>query len=125
MNKLDLLKLDPKIVADQLTVYEFDLYAKITPQECLNYVKTRTGSEVARLRAFCSTHDKLGAWVTMSILNGEATGKRAHTVDFWIKVAEVCLFLYSHLQSEVLNDDIEVSYTKQHLIHERNHYCAV
>jgi son of sevenless-like protein len=89
-NKLDLLKLDPKIIADQLTVYEFCLYSKITPQQCLSYVKTRTGNDVAKLRDFCSTHDKLGAWVKMSILNGQAAGKRAHTVDFWIKVAEKC-----------------------------------
>ena len=92
INKLDLLKLEPKIIADQLTVYEFDLYSKITPQQCLTYVKTRTGSDVAKLHAFCSTHDKLGAWVKTSILNGEAAGKRAYTVDFWIKVAEVCPF---------------------------------
>jgi len=90
INKLDLVKLDVKIIADQLTVYEFCLYAKITPQQCLSYVKTRTGNDVAKLRDFCSTHDKLGAWVKMSILNSQTTGKRARTVDFWIKVAERC-----------------------------------
>ena len=99
ISKLDLLKLDPKIIADQLTVYEFGLYVKITPQQCLTYVKSRTGDDVAKLRDFCSTHDKLDAWVKLTILNGDAAGKRAQTVDFWIKVAEACLF-YPHLQSE-------------------------
>lgn len=41
------------------------------------------------LSAFCATHDKLASWVKMSILNNEFLGKRADTVDFWIKVAEV------------------------------------
>lgn len=102
ISKLDLLKLDPKIIADQLTVYEFGLYAKITPRECLTYVKSRTGDNVAKLRDFCSTHDKLDAWVKLTVVNGDTVGKRAHTIDFWIKVAEACLFiyLYPYLQSE-------------------------
>ena len=100
MSKLDLLKLEPKIIADQLTVYEFALYAKITPQQCLTYVKSHTGDNVAKLRDFCSTHDKLDAWVKSSVLIGDSPGRRAQTVDFWIKVAEACLFLYPHLQFE-------------------------
>ena len=91
-NKTELLKFDPKTVAEQLAVYEFGLYVEITPQQCLTYVKTRTANGVAKLREFCSTHDKLGAWVKMSILNGEAAGERSYIVDFWIKVAEACLF---------------------------------
>lgn len=111
MNRLDLLKLDPKNLAEQLAVYEFGLYAKITPQQCLTYVKTRTGNDVAKLRDFCSTHDKLGAWVKMNILNSDAPGKRGSMIDYWIKVAEACLFF---IQSNlgVLNDDTEMSCTE-------------
>lgn len=87
-----LLHFDPKVIAHQLTVYEFGLYAKITPQQCLTYVKSRTGDDVAELRDFCSTHDKLDAWVKLTILNGDVAAIRAQTVDFWIKVAEACLF---------------------------------
>jgi hypothetical protein len=36
-------------------------------------------------------HEKLGAWVKMSILNTDVLGKRADVVDYWIKVAEVSL----------------------------------
>ena len=49
----------------------------------------QSGHSVANLIMYCGTHDKLGAWVKMSILNQEVLGKRADTVDFWIKVAEV------------------------------------
>lgn len=100
ITKVDLLKLDPKIIADQLAVYEFGLYAKITPQQCLTYVKSRTGDDVTKLRDFCSTHDKLDAWVKLSILNSDAAGQRAQTVDFWIKVAEACLFISFNLSAQ-------------------------
>ncbi|KAJ7109784.1 ras guanine nucleotide exchange factor domain-containing protein [Mycena epipterygia] len=89
-HKNDLLRLDPADIAEQLALLEFKLYAKLTPQECISYAKTQTGKTVENLCTFCSTHDKLAAWVKTSILTNEALGKRADTVDFWIKVAEKC-----------------------------------
>jgi son of sevenless-like protein len=68
---------------------EHALYEKITPQECIKYARTQSGKAVAGLTGFCATHDKLVAWVQSTILNNEQLGKRADTVDFWIKVAEV------------------------------------
>ena len=65
------------------------LYNKIRPQECLTWAKTQSGPNVANLHAFCATHDQLAAWVKTSILTHETLGKRADTVDFWIKVVEV------------------------------------
>ncbi|KAJ7116791.1 ras guanine nucleotide exchange factor domain-containing protein [Mycena crocata] len=88
--KNDLLRLDPADIAEQLALLEFKLYVKLTPQECISYAKTQTGKQVEHLVTFCSTHDKLAAWVKTSILTNEALGKRADTVDFWIKVAEKC-----------------------------------
>lgn len=87
--KNDILKLDPSDIAEQLCLHEHYLYAKIRPQKCLNWAKTQSGRSVANVIIYCGTHDKLGAWVKMSILNQEVLGKRADTVDFWIKVAEV------------------------------------
>jgi len=69
---------------------------KIRPQECLNWGKTQSGKTVANLILFCATHDKLGEWVKMSILNTEVLGKRADVVDYWIKVAERCRFLNNY-----------------------------
>jgi len=92
-HKNDLLKLDPVDIAEQVTLLEFSLYVKVTPQECLNYAKTQTGETIAGLQEFCSTHDKLGAWVKTSILTNEMLSKRADTVEFWIKVAEKCRLL--------------------------------
>lgn len=90
-HKNDLLKLDPVDIAEQLALWEYSLYIKITPQECLSYAKTRTGPTVIHLQNFCATHDKLGGWVKKSILKHDILSKRADTVEFWIRVAEVCL----------------------------------
>ncbi|KAK7465269.1 hypothetical protein VKT23_005248 [Stygiomarasmius scandens] len=104
--KNDLLRLDCTDVAEQLSLLEYRLYAKITPQECLALAKCRppqapgvTGlgsnpppksCSTTNLTNFCATHDKLAAWVTSTILNNDQLSRRADTVDFWIKVAEKC-----------------------------------
>ncbi len=77
-------------MAEQLALLEQALYVKVTPQECLSYAKIRSGPAVSRLLAFCNTHENLVSWVKSSILNLNILGKRSYTVDFWIKVAEVC-----------------------------------
>ncbi|KZT27559.1 ras GEF [Neolentinus lepideus HHB14362 ss-1] len=84
----ELTKMDPTEVAQQLCVMEFNLYSKIRPQECLDWTRTQTGKTVENLHAFCATHDKLAAWVKTSILETDVLGKRADTVEFWIRVAE-------------------------------------
>ncbi|KAK0466321.1 ras guanine nucleotide exchange factor domain-containing protein [Desarmillaria tabescens] len=87
-HKGDLLRLDPTDLAEQLSLFEYTLYNKITPQDCLLYAKSP--QLAPNLNTFCATHDKLASWVTFSILNNEALGKRADTIDLWIKVAEKC-----------------------------------
>lgn len=85
----DLRRIDPTDIAEQLTLIEYNLYMKVTPQESLNYVKTQKGKAVEHLSEFCATHDKLAAWVQSSILYTSALSKRAEMVDQWIKIAEV------------------------------------
>jgi len=92
-HKNELLKMDPIDIAEQLTLLEFGLYIKITPQECLAYAKTQSGSAVANLLEFCSTHDKLASWAKTSVLNHDTTSKRSDAIEFWIKVAEKCRLL--------------------------------
>jgi len=72
---------------------EYGLYFKITPDECIAYVESQEGPRVLNLRAFCSTHDKLNAWVTRSILETDTLLRRVEIVEFWIKVAEKCRYL--------------------------------
>ncbi|KAG6897953.1 hypothetical protein C0992_008343 [Termitomyces sp. T32_za158] len=92
-HKNDLLRLDPADIAEQLTLMESERYVKVTPKECLLYNKHATTTNLAK---FCSTHDKIVSWVKSSVLTHEALGKRASTIEFWIKVAEVRL-LFVHM----------------------------
>ncbi|KIO22395.1 hypothetical protein M407DRAFT_28115 [Tulasnella calospora MUT 4182] len=89
----DLLKLDPSEVAQHLTLFEYRLYAKIRPSECMEQLKGQSGPKVENLVRFCSTNDRLAAWVKYSILKEDGLGKRADIIDFWIKVAEKCRVL--------------------------------
>jgi len=91
----ELLRVDPTDIAEQLCLIEHALYAKVQSQECLNWPKTQKDKSVEALQAFCATHDRLAAWVKMSILEIDALGKRSDTVDYWIKVAEVRLTLWN------------------------------
>ena len=77
--------MDPQEIAQQLTLIEHRLYAKVRVQECWEW--GRTGG---MLHDFMSTHDKLASWVKMSILNLPHVAKRAEVLDFWITCAEVC-----------------------------------
>lgn len=81
--------MDPTDLAQQLTLLEYRLYSKIRPQECLNWGKVQKGESVKNLISFCATHDKLAAWVKLSILSNDGLGKRADSIDMWIKIAEV------------------------------------
>ncbi|KAF9011050.1 ras guanine nucleotide exchange factor domain-containing protein [Cyathus striatus] len=87
-HKNDLLRVDATDLAEQLCLYEYQMYVKITPQECLAYMKDKNGKAVANMNTFCSTYDRMVAWVKASILGHESLGKRADIVDYWIKVAD-------------------------------------
>ncbi|TBU50019.1 ras GEF [Dichomitus squalens] len=94
--KGELLRMDPLFFAEHLCMYEQRQYSKVRPQECMSWVKSQTGNGVKNLVAFNAFHDKLGSWVKMSILNMEGLGKRAETIDLWIKVAEKCKSLHNY-----------------------------
>ncbi|KAG5639548.1 hypothetical protein H0H81_012219 [Sphagnurus paluster] len=88
-HKNDLLKLDPIDVAEQLTLLEYRRYVRVTPQDCLGH-SNRQASGESNLTTFCGTHDRVVSWVKVSILSHDGLGKRASTIEFWIKVAEKC-----------------------------------
>jgi len=73
-----------------LALFEYRLYIKVRPKDCIIWSKTQAGEAVASLIEFCATHDRIAGWVKSSILQNEGLGKRADTIDFWIRVAEKC-----------------------------------
>lgn len=89
LGKNELVKMDVTALAQHITMLEWRLFSRIKEQECLNWAHTQHGSSVARITAFCATHDRLATWVKHTVLANDGLGKRADMVDFWIKVAEV------------------------------------
>jgi son of sevenless-like protein len=94
--------LDPADIAEQLCLIEHKLYRKIRPQECINWTKTQSGPPVSNLQNFVSAYDRLVAWVKMSILTVEPLGRRADTVEFWIKVTEACVLWSFSIKTELI-----------------------
>lgn len=87
--KGELLKIETSDIAEQVTMMLYESYKKILPYECILYVSSGKNNNAANLREFCSYHDKLVGWVQKNILTIDFMRKRAETIDYWIKVAEV------------------------------------
>ena len=99
-HKNEFLKCDPGELTNQLTILESRAYMKIRPGELLIFPQNPKGDGVRNLTSFCAMNDRLAAWVKLSILSNDGLGKRADTIDHWIKVAEVCW----HLEGNVMRD---------------------
>ena len=85
----ELDRVDPLDIAQQLCLVEHRLYSKIRPQECLRWIEVQTGQGVRRIAEFAAIREKLIGWVKATILEVDGLSRRAHVVDFWIRVAEV------------------------------------
>lgn len=114
--KTDILQVDPQELAQQLTLYESRLYSQIRARECLVWHKVQTGEAVQNLVAFAAHSNKLASWVKYSILTKDGLGRRADTVDRWIRVAEV-INLLSSCPHPLKYVTPEVPYLEQHKLH--------
>lgn len=101
--KADILNWDPQELAEQLTLVESQKYAQIRARECITWTKSLKQEETLR-PAFGALKDHLLMWVKTSILNQSSLGKRADTVERWIRVAEVTLaFSLAFTDADVRN----------------------
>ncbi|KAJ7824366.1 ras guanine nucleotide exchange factor domain-containing protein [Mycena olivaceomarginata] len=80
ISKIYLSKPNISHIAEQLTLFEFDLFRRITPHECIP-----SATQGENLHNFCGSYDKFVAWIITTILSGKEVGQRAGTVSFWIK----------------------------------------
>ncbi|KAI0830803.1 ras GEF [Trametes gibbosa] len=97
-SKGDLLRMDALHIAEHLCMQGQRFYSKIRVSECLNWVKSPTGNGVKNLVAYNAFNDKLRSWVKSSILNTDSTGRRADTIEFWIKAyhGQKCKSLHNY-----------------------------
>ncbi|KZT42687.1 ras GEF [Sistotremastrum suecicum HHB10207 ss-3] len=94
-NKADILHWDPQDLAEQLTLVESQKYAQIQPRDCVAWTKALKQDDNLR-PMFGALKEQLSMWVKTSILNQTSLGKRADTVERWIKVAERCTHVKNH-----------------------------
>ena len=121
-HKNDFLKSDVGELANQLTILESRAYMKIRPGELLNFPQNPKGDGVRNLTNFCAMNDRLAAWVKLSILSNDGLGKRADTIDHWIRVAEVRWHLdWEHEMSLLTRVSFAaVPSDQQHIFYERD-----
>jgi len=100
--KGDVLKIENADLAEQLTMILFEMYRKILPQECIMYARSQNGPGITNLQEYCGVHDKVVSWVQKSILDIGVIKKRAEAVDYWIKVADVCILFLVNGQCFIL-----------------------
>ncbi|CAG0903069.1 unnamed protein product [Cyprideis torosa] len=87
---LEVLRIDPKTVAEQLTLLDFPLFAAIQPEELAsggwtdNFKHQQAPNVVAFIRRFNQTT----FWVAQEILAIDAVDQRAKVVAYFIKVAK-------------------------------------
>ena len=120
-HKNEFLKCDEGELANQLTILESRAYMKIRPGELLIFPQNQKGDVVRNLISFCAMNDRLAAWVKLSILSYDGLGKRADTIDHWIRVAEVCRLLDESENSSLTRVSFAaVPSDQQHILYERD-----
>ncbi|XP_022373276.1 ral guanine nucleotide dissociation stimulator-like isoform X1 [Enhydra lutris kenyoni] len=93
----DLLEFPPKLVAEQLTYMDAELFKKVVPHQCLGSVwsrRNRPGNEhlAPTVRATIAQFNAVASCIITTCLgNPSMTARdRAVVVDHWIRVAKVC-----------------------------------
>ena len=88
------LDVEPVEIANQLTLMDSRLFNAITPRELVGQEWTRKkGSLAVNVRAMSTLATQITTWVQEVILFEEDIKKRANAIKYFMKVADVCLFL--------------------------------
>jgi son of sevenless-like protein len=97
---LAFLPIPEKEIAEQLTLHNSGLYCKIRPRECLAWLETghHIGA-VRNLSAFLTNSKRIQNWVKYSILREDRRIQRAHTIDRWVRIAQVSRIVSADLMN--------------------------
>jgi hypothetical protein len=91
LKRFTLLDVDPLETARQLTIIEMEIFMKIQPIELMKqeWSKKNTVSLAVNVRAMSALSTKITGWVICTILQAVDIKKRAATLKYFIKLAEV------------------------------------
>lgn len=93
MQSIHVVRLDPKMVARQLTLREMDLFQSIELKELLHqgWARTKTSQETSpNLSTFISWFNKTTSWVATEVCMSNSTRLRVSVIKFFITVARHC-----------------------------------
>jgi hypothetical protein len=91
LKRFTLFDIDPLETARQLTLLEMALFMNIKPIELMKqaWSKKNTNSVAVNVRAMIAMSTKITGWVICTILQAVELKRRATTLKYFIKVAEV------------------------------------
>ena len=100
LRKIKVLDIDPTEFARQLTILEYQHYARIKPGEFLNKTWQKKGTNDAQPRTNVNTmilhSNQLASWVGGTILGQSEIKKRVMLIKHFVNIADVCsTILYS------------------------------
>nr|KAF6430180.1 hypothetical protein HJG59_015532 [Molossus molossus] len=100
--KRNILSFPPRLVAEQLTVMDAELFKKVLPHQCLDFVwsqRDKPGNEhlASTVRATVTQFNHVATCVITTYLGDPSmrARDRAKVVEHWIKVAKECRALRS------------------------------
>lgn len=94
LKRFALFDIDPLETARQLTLLEMALFMNIQPIELMKqaWSKKNTNSVAVNVRAMIAMSTKITGWVICTILQAVELKRRATTLKYFIKVAEVLFY---------------------------------
>ena len=79
---------DPEEVARQLTLIHINIFKKIEPDELLKGIwNVSQETKIQHINELIDIFNKFSSYVSISVLYGESSKKRAETFNYWINVA--------------------------------------
>ena len=93
MNKgpKDLIDVNHVVIAEQITLLQFNLFKKIHPRECLKQAwknKDRKHIDAPNITQYIDAFNRLTKWIQSSILVASDVKTRGKTIKKWVKVEE-------------------------------------
>eukprot|EP01107_Rhizomastix_libera_P005951 TRINITY_DN20053_c0_g1_i1.p1 TRINITY_DN20053_c0_g1~~TRINITY_DN20053_c0_g1_i1.p1 ORF type:complete len:813 (-),score=206.78 TRINITY_DN20053_c0_g1_i1:20-2458(-) len=90
-----ILDVSPPEMARQLSLLEFEIFEKIEPKECfgLAWSKKDGATRSPNITQFINNFNKIGQYVTVTILKEDSPKKRRKLVEHYLKIAEECFRL--------------------------------
>jgi hypothetical protein len=90
---LNILKLSPRYVAEQLTLSEFEILSRLQAKELLNLAWKVDPASAPVVKTLIAYFNKISGHVATTVVASAEVKQRAKVMQAWVKVAEECFSL--------------------------------